>query len=170
MKHITATLINIYHVCHRKLWLHANEIRLEHTSQTVAEGKLLGETSYPQRAEKWTELAIDGIKIDFFDAKNGIVHEVKKSDKMETADIAQVKYYLFVLERNGIFVSHGLLEFPKQKETLRVDLTDEDRRLIPIWEAEILAIIDAKTCPPTIDKPFCKQCSFYDFCYMEEAD
>ena len=55
---INATLINILHICHRELWLHAHAIRMEHTSDIVAEGKLLGETSYPQRADKNQELEI----------------------------------------------------------------------------------------------------------------
>ena len=33
---INATLINILHLCHRKLWLHAHAIRMEHTSDIVA--------------------------------------------------------------------------------------------------------------------------------------
>jgi CRISPR-associated exonuclease Cas4 len=168
MTHITATHINLYHVCHRQLWLHANEIRMEHTSDVVADGKLLGETSYPQRNEKWTELALDGIKIDFYDAKAGVVHEVKKSDKHKDSALAQVKYYLWVLERNGIKASHGLLEFPTQRETLRVELGEADRKQIPIWEEEIRKIVESEVCPPVINKPLCKQCSFHAFCYVAE--
>ena len=78
---LTATHINYYHVCHRKLWLFANGIRMEHTSDVVAEGKLFGETTYPERAEKYTEIEMDGIKIDFYDAKNKVVHDVKKAIK-----------------------------------------------------------------------------------------
>lgn len=55
---INATLINLYHVCKREMWLHANGIRMEHTSDTVAEGKLIGETTYPQRSEKYTEMEL----------------------------------------------------------------------------------------------------------------
>ena len=63
---------------------------MEHTSDTVAEGKLIGETSYPQRAEKYTEIEIGGSKIDFYDAKNKVIHEVKKSDSIEAAHEWQV--------------------------------------------------------------------------------
>ncbi|WP_376786662.1 MULTISPECIES: Dna2/Cas4 domain-containing protein [Sphingobacterium] len=42
------------------------------------------------------------MKIDFYNAKNKIVHEVKKSDKVEHAHISQVKYYMYILARNGI--------------------------------------------------------------------
>ncbi|MBS1446990.1 MAG: Dna2/Cas4 domain-containing protein, partial [Odoribacter sp.] len=36
---VTATLINLYHVCKREMWLHAHGIRMEHTSDLVTEGK-----------------------------------------------------------------------------------------------------------------------------------
>ena len=55
---INATLINIYHICKREMWLHAHAIRMEHTSDIVYEGKLIGETTYPQRAERYTEVEI----------------------------------------------------------------------------------------------------------------
>ena len=38
------------------MWLHTNGINMEHTSDTVYDGKLLHETSYPQRAEKYREI------------------------------------------------------------------------------------------------------------------
>src|SRR5690606_22494527 len=93
---LTGTHIAYLHTCHRKLWLFANGIQMEHTSESVAEGKLISETTYLDRTRQYTELAIDGIKIDFYDAKNRIVHEVKKSDKVENAHKAQVIYYLYV--------------------------------------------------------------------------
>ncbi len=99
---LTGTHIAYLHTCHRKLWLFANGIQMEHTSDIVADGKLIADSTYLDRARKYTELAIEGIKIDFYDAKNKVVHEVKKSDKVEQAHFAQVKYYLAVLVRNGI--------------------------------------------------------------------
>jgi len=95
--HITATHINYYHICYRKLWLFANGITMEHTSNIVADGKLLHETSYPQRAEKYSEIEISGSKIDFYDAKNKVIHETKRSDKVEEAHEWQVKYYILLL-------------------------------------------------------------------------
>lgn len=86
----TGTYIAYLHTCHRKLWLFAHGIQMEHTSELVGEGKLIAETTYLDRSRKYTELAIDGIKIDFYDARNKVIHEVKKSDKVEYAHIAQV--------------------------------------------------------------------------------
>ncbi len=97
---IAGTHIAYLHTYHRKLWLFAIDIQMEHTSEIVAEGKLIAETTYLDRARKYTELAIDGIKIDFYDAKNKVVHEVKKSDKVEHAHKAHVIYYLVTIHFN----------------------------------------------------------------------
>lgn len=164
---LTATLINLYHICHRELWLHANGIRMEHTSDTVYEGKLIGETTYPQRPEKYTEVEIDGSKIDFYDAKNKVVHEIKKSDKTEDAHEWQVKYYLWLLRQNGIEGVTGILEYPKLRETKEVRLTLSDEVYLQSVVAHIKTIVEDERCPSVINSKICKSCSYYDFCYIE---
>ena len=165
---ITATYINLYHVCKRELWLHANEIRFEHTSDMVYDGKLIHEQSYPQRSERYEEMEIDGIKIDYYDPRNKVIHEIKRSDKVEKAHEWQVKYYIRVLERNGISDVVGILEYPELRHTARVTLTDDDRAKIEEIERDIEQIIHAETCPPVISAKICHNCSYYDFCYVEE--
>lgn len=59
---ITGTEFNFYQLCRRKLWLFANGINMEHTSELVYEGKLIHEESYPQRSSRYEEVAIDGNK------------------------------------------------------------------------------------------------------------
>lgn len=49
---ISGTFINYYFVCHRELWLFANGINMEQESDLVYEGKLVHESSYPQRTSK----------------------------------------------------------------------------------------------------------------------
>ncbi|MBA9075713.1 CRISPR-associated protein Cas4 [Rufibacter quisquiliarum] len=166
---VNATLINLYHICHRELWLHAKGIRMEHTSDTVYEGKLIGNTSYQQRPEKYTELEIGGSKIDFYDARNKVVHEVKKSDKAERAHLAQVKYYLWLLEENGVEGATGILEYPKLRQTEQVVLTDKDRSDIMDWLTDIDLILARKECPGLLNKPICQRCSYFDFCYSAES-
>lgn len=165
---INATLINLYHVCKRQTWLHANGIRMEHTSDMVAEGKLIGETSYQDRSAKYTELEIDGVKIDFYDPKTRTIHEVKKSDKVETAHIAQVKYYLYILRKNGIEEPQAILEYPRLRQRESVFWEEGDAEKIQNWIREIQAITSQDSCPPLEKKPICKKCSYYDFCYIEE--
>jgi len=165
---LTATHINYYHVCKRKLWLFANGIQMEHTSETVAEGKLIGETTYQDRATQYTEVEFDGVKIDFYDAKNKIVHEVKKSDKVENAHKAQVLYYLYKLTKNGIEGASGIIEYPKLRQTETVNWTPDSLGIVLQWEKEVEEIMANENCPATIKAKICKNCSYYDFCYVDE--
>lgn len=166
----TGTHFNYYLICHRKLWLFATGINMESTSDLVYEGKLLHETSYPRRSEKYEEIAIDGIKIDFYDPKNKVVHEIKKSDKHEEAHEWQVKYYLYVLEQNGIDGATGLLEYPRLHKTDEVLLTIPDREAIQEMTKKIEHIIQDEHCPEKIQKSKCKNCSYFDFCWSGEEN
>ncbi|KEO75922.1 CRISPR-associated protein Cas4 [Anditalea andensis] len=166
---LTGTHIAYLHTCHRKLWLFANGIQMEHNSQLVAEGKLIGENIYLDRARKYTELEMEGIKIDFYDAKNKVIHEVKKSDKVEHAHFAQVKYYLYILHKNGIEGASAILEYPKMKQRQIVEWEEDDLDKIKIWLTETSGIIHQEHCPPLLKKPICKKCSYFDFCYAGEG-
>lgn len=165
---MTGTHFNYYYVCPRKLWLFANGINMEHTSDLVAEGKLIHEKSYPQRPERYEELEIDGIKLDFYDARNRVIHEIKKSNKVEEAHRWQLKYYIHVLERNGMEGVSGILEYPTLRQTEKVELTDDDRATIATIEQNIEQLLTSDVCPPCIKSKICRQCSYYDFCYVEE--
>lgn len=178
---ITATLINYLILCRRKVWLHAHGIKMEHTSEVVAEGRLIGLESYPQRAERWTEIEVSGMlpypadkpielaaKIDFFDPHLGIVHEVKKSAAKEQAHIAQVQFYLYVLRLNGIKAEYGLLEYPKLRITERVSLTTDDQQQIESQILKAHALLQQETCPERLPVSQCRSCSFFEFCWVGE--
>ena len=167
---ITGTHFNYYQVCKRKLWLFANELNMEHTSDLVYDGKLIQETSYPQRSARYEELEMGGIKIDFFDARNKVIHEIKRSNKIERAHEWQVKYYIYVLEQTGIEGVSGILEYPTLRHTARVTLSDNDRAKIQKMEREIEQIVESETCPPVINARICKNCSYYEFCYVKEEE
>jgi CRISPR-associated exonuclease Cas4 len=164
----TGTHFNYYQVCKRKLWLFANGINMEHNSELVAEGKFVHEESYPKRSEKYEEVEIDGVKVDYFDAKNNVIHEIKKSDKIEKAHLWQLKYYIYVFEKNGISGVSGVLEYPTMRQTEKVELTDDDRREIDKICGEIETICESDDCPPIVKKGYCKNCSYYDLCFVNE--
>ncbi len=170
MGQVTGTLVSYYFYCKRRMWLHANGINMEDTSDLVYDGKLIHETSYPQRSERYEEVEIDGIKIDYYDARNKVIHEIKRSDKVEEANIWQVKYYIYVLERNGVTDVSGLLEYPALRQITKVELTNVDRQKMAEIEKEITEIIQSDECPPVINAKICKNCSYYDFCYVKEEN
>jgi CRISPR-associated exonuclease Cas4 len=168
---ITATHINLYNVCHRELWLHANEIRMEHTSDIVFEGKHLHETAYPQRSEKGREVEINvpfgddalAAKIDYIDYNKKEVHETKKSDKLEKAHEAQLRFYLFVLELSGVFDLTGVLEYPNQKKIRRITLEDTDRAILKAQIAEAKKIIIHDDCPRLVKKNLLQNLQLFRF-------
>jgi len=174
---INATLINLYKVCPRECWLHANGIRMEATSDIVADGKLLHEISYPQRPERYTEVELSATyhdiglsgKIDFYDAKEKIIHEIKRSNKVETAHEWQVKFYIWLLTLNGIEGAKGILEYPTLRERKEVVFTEADKDYLQQAVSEIAAIIADENCPPVIHAKICKSCSYYELCYVNEV-
>lgn len=170
MQKITGTHFNYYLICHRKLWFFANAIQMEHTSDLVYEGKLIHESSYPQRASRYEELEIDGIKIDYFDAKNKVVHEIKKSDKLELAHEWQLKYYLFVLKNNGLDGVSGILEYPRLRQRDEVFLSEVDEIRITEMIEDIRQLIGSDEIPSFQKKSICRNCSYHDLCYAGEED
>lgn len=167
---ITGTHFNYYQVCKRKLWLFASGIHFEHTSDLVLEGKLIHEDSYPQRSERYEEIELDGIKVDYYDAKSKVIHEIKKSNKVEKAHEWQVKYYLYVFEQNGVEGVTGLLEYPVLRKTQQVILSDFDREKIEEMKENIEKIILDENCPSLVQKSLCRSCSYFEFCYSKEVE
>jgi len=165
---ITGTQISYYFTCHRKLWLFGNGIQMEHNSELVAMGKLIHETSYSDRPDRFQEVEIGPIKIDFYDKRDKVIHEVKKSDKLEVSHQWQVKYYIYIMEQAGIEGVTGLLEYPKLRHTEQVLLTNDDRAELETIMAAIAVITASESCPPLVKMGFCKNCSYYDFCYASE--
>ena len=167
---ITGTHFNYYQICKRKLWLFANGISMEHTSDLVYEGKLIHEESYPQRSAKYEEVEMDGIKVDYYDTLHKVIHEIKKSDKVEVAHEWQLKYYMYVFEQNGIEGISGILEYPVLRKRDTVLLSDIDRETIVEMINEIKQVIESDFCPPLEKKRICRNCSYWEFCYSREEE
>lgn len=143
---------------------------MEHTSDLVYEGKLIHEESYPQRSAKYEEVEMDGIKVDYYDTLHKVIHEIKKSDKVEVAHEWQLKYYMYVFEQNGIEGISGILEYPVLRKRDTVLLSDIDRETIVEMINEIKQVIESDFCPPLEKKRICRNCSYWDFCYSGEEE
>jgi len=139
---------------------------MEHTSEDVFIGKLISENTYVRKKhEIHLENRQHEISIDFFDKRRKVIHEVKKSNKMEELHIWQAKYYLYVLELLGIEVKYAEIDYPKLKKIIKVKLDDNDRIKISEVFRDIEHIINLPKPPSAINKPYCKSCSYYDFCF-----
>jgi CRISPR-associated exonuclease Cas4 len=89
---------------------------------------------------------------------------------MEMAHQWQVKYYIYVLEYNGIEGVTGILEYPALRQKSQVILTDDDRAKIHKIKEEIDVLTSSDNCPQRIERKFCKSCSYYEFCYIGENE
>lgn len=160
---MTGTQIAYYFICKRKLWLFSNQIDMEQNDENVSLGKFISENTYERKKH---EIKIDNIVLDFFDRKTKIIHEIKKSAKMEEAHLWQVKYYISVLESKGIDGVTGKIDYPKLRQTIKVELTDKDRLQLVQIEKEITGIMQSEKPSEVINKSFCKNCAYYDLCYV----
>lgn len=164
----TPTLITYLHLCHRKLWLRHNHINMENATGNVhvAEGKWIDETTYQRRSSKWRSLNLGNAKIDHYDPVTNTIREVKKSSKLEHAHIAQVKYYIYLIKQRGLDGATGIIEYPKQKKTTQVVLTEKDEVDIQGWINEVERITNSTECPLAVKKSYCRSCAYYDFCFV----
>lgn len=162
---ITGTKIAYLIVCKRKFWLFSNNISMEKFSDLVDIGRLISETSFKREKDKEVFIG-DALKIDFLKfGDQVIVHEVKKSRKLEEAHIWQVKFYIYSLKKLGANCSSGVIHYPKLMRKLEVKFSEKDSEKIERLLEEAKEILKGKV-PPVLNAPFCKKCAYHSFCYV----
>lgn len=157
------TQVNYYIVCPAKLWYFSHFMQMEHSSDLVALGKLIHETSF-ERSKK--DVLIDSkISIDFVEKENKIIiHDVKKSKKLEKAHVYQVLYYLYFLKQKGV-KAEGEINYPKLRKIEKVELTEDNEREIETILKQIRQIILQDKPPKAEKKRYCRKCSYFEFCW-----
>lgn len=160
---ITGQTINYYSVCLRKLWYFTHDLCMEQNNDAVEIGKLIDETTYV-RNRKHIEID-DLINIDFIQGDRQL-HEIKKSRKMEAADVLQVKYYLYYLKKMGVDGFTAKIDYPLLKRTLDVALEEKDELEMERIIKEIENVVAASVPPPLEKKRYCKSCSYCELCWI----
>ncbi len=141
----------------------ARHIVPEQDDTNVALGRLIKEESYSREKK---EIRVENMVIDLIKKeKEGlVVCEVKKSSKYLQSAKMQLLYYLYQLKQKGLIVKGELL-FPKEKEKISVELTEEFETEIENTINKIQELI-SKEDPPTLKKnTFCKRCAYRELCY-----
>lgn len=161
-KKITGLMFAYSYLCARKLWFYSQGLGMEQNSEEVQIGKLLDENSY--KKEDKHILINECVNIDYL--KNGIVYEIKKSKAQKEMTVAQIKYYLYHLWKNGVENPIGILKVPAQKYQEEIPLLKEDIEQIELKLVEIRDIISRKKVPDLKEIKACKKCAYYEFCYI----
>jgi len=158
--HITGVKVAYYFICHTKLWLFSHNITMERENDYVALGKIIHENSYRGH----NEIQIGDIAIDYIRKGETIeIHEIKKSSAMENASKMQVLYYLYYLKSRGV-IATGVIDYPKLKKRITVELTPESEEKVKNVLTEIEKTISGPM-PPPKRKKICKKCAYYEFCF-----
>jgi len=162
---ITGTEVAYYIVCKRKLWLFSHGIALERFFDYVEIGKVISDTFF--KREKFKEIESGSSKIDFIKVGDEIViNEVKKSKKLEEAHIWQTKFYIYQLQQSGLDCKRGVIHYPKLLKKIEIEFKEKDKEIIEKALREIDEIEQLKKPPEVINKPYCRNCAYYQLCYI----
>ncbi len=161
----TGTQVNYYVICPTKLWYFSHFIRQERESDAVAMGRVIHEASY---AGAKKEIMIDSrISIDFM--KRGgklLLHDIKKSNKMEDAHVCQLLYYLYYLKQKGVD-AEGVIDYPKLRKTKSIILTEDNETRIKDILRNISDIVSMEKPPEPEKRKMCRKCSYFEFCWVK---
>ncbi|OLE51697.1 MAG: CRISPR-associated protein Cas4 [Acidobacteria bacterium 13_1_20CM_3_53_8] len=157
----TGTEVGYYFICPKKLWWFAHGVQMERESDRVRMGKLVHEESYQRRRK---ELNIDDrIVLDW--REDGVIHEVKLTDKMEEAHEMQLLYYLYYLKCKGVEGLRGQIDYPKLRETKEVELTEEKEKEIEKALVEMRRIVSSRKAPEVEWMKICGKCAYAELCW-----
>lgn len=159
--HITGVMIQYFFSCHRELWFFGNRLNMNYENENIKIGKQIQQNSYDREVK---DVLIDNkISVDFIKEKNTIC-EVKKSSVLERPKKMQLKYYLWYLKNNKGVELKGELKYPTERKKVDVSLSIKDEREIEEALSEIPKILDKSKPPEPVEKPYCENCSYYEFC------
>ncbi len=157
----TGTEVGYYFICRKKLWWFHHGIQMERENDRVKLGKLVHENSYNRQKK---EISIDGkIVLDW--QSDGVIHEVKLSDKMEAAHEFQLLYYLYYLKQKGVENLKGQIDYPKLRQTQTVELTHEKEAELETALTEMEKITAAEKPPEVEFMKICNSCSYAELCW-----
>lgn len=161
---MTPTGKEIYylHVCHRKLWLFNHGIRPEMENDHVKIGMLIQQTSF-SREKKEIPIGDIGV-LDWADFKDGIIHETKKGKTFSSADRAQVAYYLWFLNKNGVPVYEAQIHYPAVRKTDCVTWSAELEQQVERDVVRCCEICAADSPPEVLNSPLCQHCAYQEVC------
>ena len=153
---ITATHINYFFTCKRKLWFFSRKIQCEQESELVKIGKI-----YHEDYEK-DKIEIDNLKIDSL--RDGKVFELKKKNTSPEGAKFQVLYYLYKLKEKGINTT-GIIKYKENNRIEEVILTPENEAELKMSISEILEICSLNKPPVAKKIKYCRNCSYFELCF-----
>lgn len=158
---VTGVMIQYYIACKRELWLFSKQINMNYDNEDILIGRLIHEKSYSRKNKS---INFGEIAIDFINNKNLTVFEIKKSSKLEEPVRYQLYYYLWYIKKFTGRDVKGVILYPTEKKREEVKLTRKIEEEIEEIVENIKKILKKENPPPVIFRPYCRRCSYYEFC------
>lgn len=157
----TGTEVGYFLICRKKLWWFHHGVAMEQENDRVKLGRVVHEAAYA-RAKK--EITIDD-KITLDWREDGVIHEVKLTDKMEEAHELQLLYYLYYLKQKGVSNLTGRIDYPKMLQARTIELTPEAEAKLVAALAEMERIVNQRRAPHVEFMRICRSCAYAELCW-----
>ena len=165
---IHGLLFQHIHLCPTRTWLHYHRIDCTHLNRHMQAGLLLHATAYGGEGARG-DFAF-GLSPDVLDVRHREISEVKKSHSHEHATIAQLRFYLAVMEHATGQRWTGVLRYPSARRTKRMTLDASAKTKLIEDFACIERVITQPQPPPKVDKPICKHCAYRLLCWQASTE
>ncbi|WP_456422341.1 CRISPR-associated protein Cas4 [Thermococcus sp.] len=160
---ITGVMVQYYFTCKRELWFFSRNLNFDFENDDMLIGRLIHGESFER---DWKEVFLGDARLDVVRRRGKVrVIEVKKSSKLEEPAKWQLKYYLYLLRKAGV-EAEGVMSYPKEGKREKVELSEEDVEALERALKDIERVISLERPPKAEKKPYCKKCSYRDFCWV----
>ena len=148
------SLLNSFLFCKRQFYLNYYYIR--------GTNKLLKMGSYYHEEINKQDYPVN---VDNIDWKRGVVHEHKKGDLRKNA-VLQTYLYLKIMNMYNKRIKRAKLTSIEKHKVIWLKYPDEklEKELQKIFKE----IENMNEIPPRKPRKYCKNCSLYDYCWVEE--
>lgn len=156
---ITGTLIHYFFTCERECWLYGHKIYPNQEDDNVSLGRV-------EHNDKNYGI-FSSIKFDKIDKVGGYyqIYEYKKTLKNKNGPKWQLIFYMYLLQKSySLKKIDGFLVSKSTK--LYIAPTKDDYEVLENAIIRIKELLKNKTAPKAIEKPICKNCAYFDYCYI----
>lgn len=162
---VTGGMIKSIIICERQAWFHQQNISVVTDHEYIKLGNLV-EDSYYESSETDNQI-IDGM-ISPDKVESQTIYETKKSSGALEAIKAQLKYYIWYLNKTRDSTFTGVLQIPKERKTISIDAVD-DSEIVPKIE-KLYHLYNKGEIPEFEKVKWCKNCAYKDICWMGQGD
>jgi len=162
---ISPSIYNAFNICPRQAWLMSRQLTADQQNEFLIVGRLIDETTFA-REKKKIYIPEFNAMIDLIikEGKVVFIGEIKKSSRTLKTGIEQLKYYLYILKQKGID-AHGVIKIPKEKKSVKVELTLEDETTIKEKLQNLNKLLQQESPPKPKKIRFCSKCAHFEFCW-----